>query len=158
VDGLTTEEMFPFVTRVLENANNWMVHTTALLLRSRLESNKSRTVERSALQLQALVDQFDLKDEGSVEERLEWFYSLLVPAKWEMEVSCLSYRMFIRKGKSWALWKPRKGQSDYGVRLSVFCHFLWSHLRNPTCDDALPFISKERFAFFGNEFQDLGFF
>jgi hypothetical protein len=87
VDGLTTEEMFPFVSRVLENANNWMVHTTALLLRSRLESSKSRTVERSALQLQALVDQFDLKDEGSIEERLEWFYSLLVPAKWHMEVS-----------------------------------------------------------------------
>ncbi|KAI9346687.1 hypothetical protein BD770DRAFT_436967 [Pilaira anomala] len=82
--GITAEQMVPYVTRVLENANNWMVHTMALLLRSRLESNKSRTVERSALQLQALVDQVKVEDSG-VEERLAYFYELLIPSKWEME-------------------------------------------------------------------------
>jgi hypothetical protein len=105
-DGLTTEQMFPYVTvsvfltkrsmiwflirfikRVLENPNNWMVHTMALLLRSRLESNKSRTVERSALQLQALVDQMPL-EESSPRERLSHIYHLMMPSKWEMEV-CL---------------------------------------------------------------------
>ncbi|KAI9255865.1 hypothetical protein EDC94DRAFT_617024 [Helicostylum pulchrum] len=82
--GITAEQMVPYVTRVLENANNWMVHTMGLLLRSRLESNKSRTVERSALQLQALVDQVKVEDSG-VEERLAYFYELLIPSKWEME-------------------------------------------------------------------------
>ncbi|KAG1248897.1 hypothetical protein G6F68_013607 [Rhizopus microsporus] len=82
--GITTEQMVPYVTRVLENANNWMVHTMGLLLRSRLESNKGRTVERSALQLQALVDQIKVED-STVQERLAYFYDLLLPSKWEME-------------------------------------------------------------------------
>ncbi|KAJ3195712.1 hypothetical protein HK101_011299 [Irineochytrium annulatum] len=83
-DGITSEQMVPFVTRVLDNANNWMVHTMALLLRSRLESNRSRTVERSALQLQALVDQIPLDDPKPV-ERLNNIFALMIPAKWELE-------------------------------------------------------------------------
>ncbi|KAK9728459.1 hypothetical protein K7432_001062 [Basidiobolus ranarum] len=83
-NGITNEQMFPYVTRVLENPNNWMVHTMGLVLRTRLESNKSRTVERSAFQLQALVDQIPL-EESSVTERLEYFYALDIPSKWELE-------------------------------------------------------------------------
>ncbi|KAI9323488.1 hypothetical protein BX666DRAFT_1847170 [Dichotomocladium elegans] len=82
--GLTSEEMTPYVTRVLENANNWMVHTMGLLLKTRLEAHKTRTVERSLLQLQALVDQIKVEDSGA-DERLAYFYDLLLPSKWEME-------------------------------------------------------------------------
>ncbi|KAI9025167.1 hypothetical protein CLU79DRAFT_744373 [Phycomyces nitens] len=82
--GITTEEMNPYVVRVLGNVNNWMVHTMALLLRTRLEAHRTRTVERSALQLQALVDQIKVDDSGP-EERLAYFYDLLLPSKWEME-------------------------------------------------------------------------
>ncbi|KAI8925868.1 hypothetical protein BC831DRAFT_458966 [Entophlyctis helioformis] len=82
--GLTIEEMYPYVRRVLENPNNWMVHTMALLLRSRLESDKFRTVERAALQLQALVDQIVI-EESPVAVRLRHFFSLLMPPKWELE-------------------------------------------------------------------------
>ncbi|KAI8149613.1 hypothetical protein BJV82DRAFT_127817 [Fennellomyces sp. T-0311] len=82
--GLTSEEMKPYVARVLENANNWMVHTMALLHKTRLEAHKSRTVERSALQLQALVDQIKVED-STVEERMAYFYDLLLPSKWDME-------------------------------------------------------------------------
>ena len=57
-DGLTREETLPYATRVLEGGNsNWQIYTQALLLRSRIEGYKSRTVERGLLQLQALVDQ-----------------------------------------------------------------------------------------------------
>ncbi|KAG0348931.1 hypothetical protein BG004_003648 [Podila humilis] len=84
--GLTVEQMFPFVTRVLETPNNWTVYTMALLLRSRLESDKSRTVERGALQLQALVDQTKIEDETSTtQERMHHFFSVLLPSKWELE-------------------------------------------------------------------------
>ncbi|KAF9926142.1 hypothetical protein FBU30_004218 [Linnemannia zychae] len=84
--GLTVEQMFPFVTRVLETPNNWTVYTMALLLRSRLESDKSRTVERGVLQLQALVDQTKIEDETSTtRERMHHFFSVLLPAKWELE-------------------------------------------------------------------------
>ncbi|KAG0305038.1 hypothetical protein BGZ98_004666 [Dissophora globulifera] len=84
--GLTVEQMFPFVTRVLETPNNWTVYTMALLLRSRLESDKSRTVERGVLQLQALVDQTKVEDETSTtRERMHHFFSVLLPSKWELE-------------------------------------------------------------------------
>ncbi|KAF8933027.1 hypothetical protein BGZ58_006636 [Dissophora ornata] len=84
--GLTVEQMFPYVTRVLETPNNWTVYTMALLLRSRLESDKSRTVERGALQLQALVDQTKIEDETSTtRERMHHFFSVLLPSKWELE-------------------------------------------------------------------------
>lgn len=57
-----------------------------LVLKSRLESNKSRTVERSCLQLQTLVDQWKMQnDDASVSERMKFMHLLLVPSKWEME-------------------------------------------------------------------------
>ncbi|KAL4974274.1 hypothetical protein BDW66DRAFT_91255 [Aspergillus desertorum] len=57
-DGLTREETAPYATRVLDGgSSNWQIYTQALLLRSRIEGYRSRTVERSVLQMQALVDQ-----------------------------------------------------------------------------------------------------
>jgi tetratricopeptide (TPR) repeat protein len=56
--GLTREETLPYATRVIESgSNNWQIYTQALLVRSRCEAFKSRTVERGVLQMQALVDQ-----------------------------------------------------------------------------------------------------
>lgn len=56
--GLTREETIPYATRVLDSGStNWQVYSQALLVRSRIESHASRTVERSVLQLQTLVDQ-----------------------------------------------------------------------------------------------------
>ena len=56
--GLTREETLPYATRALEGGStNWQVYTQALLVRSRIEGYRSRTVERGVLQLQALVDQ-----------------------------------------------------------------------------------------------------
>lgn len=82
--GLTASQMMPFLTRVLQNPQNWSIHTTALLLRSRLESGRSRTVERSALQLQALIEQMPTSD-STPKERLRYFHQLPLPSKWEME-------------------------------------------------------------------------
>jgi hypothetical protein len=70
---------------VAEQPKKWMIHTIALLLRSRLETKKSRTIERAVLQLQALVDQYRLAD-PPVKERQEYFHALLVPTIWELEV------------------------------------------------------------------------
>ncbi|KAL8780533.1 MAG: hypothetical protein Q9213_006429 [Squamulea squamosa] len=57
-DGLTREETLPYATRVLQGSStNWQIYTQALLVRSRIEGYRSRTVERGLLQLQALVDQ-----------------------------------------------------------------------------------------------------
>ncbi len=57
-DGLTREETLPYAERVLSGgSSNWQVYTQALLVRSRIEGYRSRTIERGVLQLQAVVDQ-----------------------------------------------------------------------------------------------------
>ncbi|KAF2010321.1 TPR-like protein [Aaosphaeria arxii CBS 175.79] len=110
-DGLTREETIPYATRVLEGgSSNWQVYTQALLVRSRIEGYKSRTMERGLLQLQALVDQViaDTSDskaaeaDGSegqtsflpkakegesatVDERLRYIFALCSPSRWELE-------------------------------------------------------------------------
>lgn len=57
-DGLTREETLPYATRVLiGGSTNWQIYTQALLVRSRIEGYRSRTIERGVLQLQAVVDQ-----------------------------------------------------------------------------------------------------
>jgi hypothetical protein len=82
--GLTTEQMTPYVDRVISHPQNWSVHTMALLLRSRLESTRSRTVERSTLQLQALIDQMPTADSEPA-ERLLYIHDIPLPSTWEME-------------------------------------------------------------------------
>ncbi|KAI0065848.1 TPR-like protein [Artomyces pyxidatus] len=82
--GLTNEQMSPYIARVISHPENWSVHTMALLLRSRLESHRTRTVERSTLQLQALVDQMPTAD-STLSERLLYIHSMPLPSKWEME-------------------------------------------------------------------------
>ncbi|KAF5364193.1 hypothetical protein D9756_000101 [Leucocoprinus leucothites] len=82
--GLTSEQMAPYVARVISHPRNWSVHTVALLLRSRLESSRTRTVERSTLQLQALIDQMPTSD-STLSERLHYVHSIPLPSKWELQ-------------------------------------------------------------------------
>ncbi|KAH9939307.1 TPR-like protein [Epithele typhae] len=82
--GLTAEQMMPYVARTLAHPRNWAVHTLALLLRARLQASRTRTVERSVLQLQALVDQLPTAD-APPPERLRYAHALVLPPRWEME-------------------------------------------------------------------------
>jgi tetratricopeptide (TPR) repeat protein len=110
-DGITREETIPYATRVLEGgSSNWQVYTQALLVRSRIEGYKSRTMERGLLQLQALVDQVIAETSGeattdaetgekvtsflpqakegeaaSVGERLQYIFPLSSPSRWDLE-------------------------------------------------------------------------
>ena len=64
--GLTREETLPYATRVLDSGStNWQIYTQALLVRSRIEGYRSRTVERGVLQMQALVDQIVAETKGT---------------------------------------------------------------------------------------------
>jgi tetratricopeptide (TPR) repeat protein len=57
-DSLTLEEVLPYAVRVIsDKSTNWQIYTHALLVRSRIEVHRSRTVERGVLQMQAVVDQ-----------------------------------------------------------------------------------------------------
>jgi tetratricopeptide (TPR) repeat protein len=64
-DSLTLEEILPFAVRVIDDkAVNWQIYTQALLVRSRIELNRSRTVERGVLQMQAVADQVIVDTQG----------------------------------------------------------------------------------------------
>ena len=117
-NGLTREETIPYATRVLEGgSSNWQVYTQALLVRSRIEGYRSRTVERGLLQLQALVDQViadtanaesttetqdgdaaantflpKAKDSESAPatERLQYIFQLASPTRWDLEAELAS--------------------------------------------------------------------
>ena len=56
-DGLTQEEMAPYIQRVLDQPNNWMIHSTGLLERSWLEYEKRRTMDRALLQVSGVYIQ-----------------------------------------------------------------------------------------------------
>lgn len=110
-NGLTREETHPYATRVLEGgSSNWQVYTQALLLRSRIEGYRSRTVERAVLQMQALVDQViadtaalntdsddtsgqpstflpkpEKSESASAAERLEYIWLLSFQSRWDLE-------------------------------------------------------------------------
>ncbi|OLN87488.1 TPR repeat-containing protein C19B12.01 [Colletotrichum chlorophyti] len=58
LDSLTSEEVLPYAVRVVsDKSTNWQIYTQALLVRSRIEVHRSRTIERGVLQMQAVVDQ-----------------------------------------------------------------------------------------------------
>ena len=114
LDKLNSEEILPYAVRVLaDKPTNWQIYTQALLVRSRIESHRSRTQERSVLQLQAIVDQIiadtqeeptavgandipqiqitqflpraKLSDSAPIMERLKFIYQLNTPTRWEIE-------------------------------------------------------------------------
>lgn len=113
-DGITREQMMPYAVRVLSHPTNWEIYTLGLLVRSRIEGSKSRTVERSVLQLQVVVDQVIADTTGiktdsdssevatsflpqpkegesaSIRERLLYIHQLPIPTRWELEAELAS--------------------------------------------------------------------
>lgn len=115
--GLTREETLPYANRVLEGgSSNWQIYTQALLLRSRIEGYRSRTIERGVLQLQTLVDQViadtatdsqtaateteqhpttflprpEASESASASERLQYIWLLNFSTRWDLETELAS--------------------------------------------------------------------
>lgn len=84
--GLTMEEMKPYVERVIEDGlkDDWTVSSMALLLRCQLERERPKTVERSILQLQVLVEQFHDKEPCRM-DRLRYLFSLAYPPSVQLQ-------------------------------------------------------------------------
>lgn len=49
---LTSEEMMPYVNRVLSQPRSWAVQVMGLLTKSRLEMERTRTIKRAVTQLE----------------------------------------------------------------------------------------------------------
>jgi hypothetical protein len=67
-----------YIDLVLKKSNNWLVYSMALMIRSVNEFPRWKKKERSLLQLQALVDQYNEK-EGNIYERFKYMFSLNYP-------------------------------------------------------------------------------
>lgn len=61
----------------------WCFHITALLIRSQMESNQSRAVERSMMQLQELADCF-AKQAPEIGQRMQYFFVSRMPLEFEV--------------------------------------------------------------------------
>jgi tetratricopeptide (TPR) repeat protein len=79
--GLTWEEMRVYVERVLKNPNNWTVYSMGLLIRARLEFEKTSTMDKACMQIQVLVDQHsnDLEKDTSVAVRMKYIHLVAYP-------------------------------------------------------------------------------
>jgi tetratricopeptide (TPR) repeat protein len=95
MEGLTREEMMAYVSCVIEMPNNWVVHSSALLVKCFLEFEHFKSRERAALQLQALVDQHTnrlspgqmagTEDPAPAAERMKRVYQTVFPPHWAMK-------------------------------------------------------------------------
>lgn len=96
-DQLTYEEQMAYIERILQQANNWMVHSTALLERSWIEFERRKTADRAMLQIQALIDQHstkltytqssykDIENSAPAQDRLLHLYQLVYPSVCEIK-------------------------------------------------------------------------
>eukprot|EP00731_Ephydatia_muelleri_P026260 Em0018g360a len=84
VHRLSSEEAESYVSYVLGEPRCWSVEYQALVVRSRLERQQHRKVERCMLQLQALVDSYS-SPLPSATDRLTLFYCLVIPSCWEVQ-------------------------------------------------------------------------
>ncbi|XP_046384414.1 tetratricopeptide repeat protein 27 [Ischnura elegans] len=83
-DKLADEELMAYITCLLSQPRVWCLQLTALLERCRLESNHSRTVERSMMQAQVLVDSIKA-EKPDADVRHRYFYCCRMPPSWKVE-------------------------------------------------------------------------
>ena len=96
-DGLTAEEMQPYVARVLLHHQDWTIYSTALLQRAWLDFESQYAKDRATMQIQALVDQhgtaltftqlsYDaIANSAPAEERIRALHSVVYPPCWELK-------------------------------------------------------------------------
>uniref|UniRef100_A0A7S1U0T7 Uncharacterized protein n=1 Tax=Phaeomonas parva TaxID=124430 RepID=A0A7S1U0T7_9STRA len=95
-DGITGDEMAPYIDAVVAAPMNWMVHSSALLERSWLECESLKRRERGIFQIQALVDQHTtrltltqssaaaIEAADPAERRLRFLHAVAYPPRWEL--------------------------------------------------------------------------
>ncbi|XP_070577146.1 tetratricopeptide repeat protein 27-like isoform X2 [Ptychodera flava] len=83
-EELLVEELHSFVQVMLANPKVWCVQSMALMLRSKLEDNRTKTIERSMMQMELLVNQFRA-EKPKPHDRMYLFYACNLPPVWTVE-------------------------------------------------------------------------
>ncbi|KAA8913202.1 hypothetical protein TRICI_003264 [Trichomonascus ciferrii] len=106
-DQLIQEELMAMAERIISSPSssvNWSLYSRALWVRSLLESDSAKTVQRGTLQMQSLVEELgfsnitpylpkaEVTEESDGKARLEYIHQLLPLPKWSMD-SALAERL-----------------------------------------------------------------
>ncbi|XP_013146407.1 PREDICTED: tetratricopeptide repeat protein 27 [Papilio polytes] len=79
-DDLLTEELQPYISAILSQQKGpWSTRVAALLIRCKLEANHKRTVERSMMQCETIVND---KTDVSATTRLSYVWASGMPMSW----------------------------------------------------------------------------
>ncbi|KAH9519559.1 Tetratricopeptide repeat domain 27, partial [Bulinus truncatus] len=85
-DRLTDEEVLTYLSFILSQTNNWNISLVALHLRSKLERDSRRRVERSMMQLEELVKiSTTLNSSTDISARIPLFYACQVLPVWKIQ-------------------------------------------------------------------------
>ena len=91
-DDLANEQLIPYLETVLSvqlEDQIWALRTNALLERSKLERDNRRTVERSLMQIETLLDsirQSENYENNISKHRMEYIYITKLPPSWQLEI------------------------------------------------------------------------
>ena len=81
---LQYERMNAYIEKVLEKSNNWIVFSMSLFLRSINEQKKLKIWERSMIQMETLIDQFN-DEEPALGERYRYIFANAYPLSWNLK-------------------------------------------------------------------------
>ena len=86
-DGLTNDEMRPYVAFALASPVDWLVQSAALLQRCRIEAHSVYSADRAALQLEVLANQHVSQKPGdaSPQDRIAFASCVDYPSRWELD-------------------------------------------------------------------------
>ena len=83
-DEILQEQVSAYLRSIMDTSKNWLVYSMCLFVKSLNEFDRMKTKERSLLQLQTLIDQFNDKLPKPY-ERLKYYYSLYYPSYLELQ-------------------------------------------------------------------------
>ena len=87
----SNEEITAYLQPLLSTPTLWSIQATVLYHRSRLESNKTRTIERSMNQLEILNTLLCAKvDPTELHHRITLIYALPLPPRWKVRAKLAS--------------------------------------------------------------------
>ena len=105
-DDLAHEQLLPYLQAILSgNASNqiWALRFSSLLERSKLERDNRRTIERSLMQIETLMDSIRLADDSNrnfYSGRMHLIYATKLPPYWHVEVELVRLHQAMGNVKS----------------------------------------------------------
>jgi tetratricopeptide (TPR) repeat protein len=83
-EDLLRETILTYAIKSLEKSNDWLVYSKLLLQKSLAEDRKSKTIERSLLQIQSLCDQYNDRS-PTPWNRLKFCFTIDYPFIWNLK-------------------------------------------------------------------------